>query len=163
RRNEKRKRRQQSKKRLEARGRQDHARGRQQEFDRRAEISLASNARHRQRLAQQIPLAWPGERSDDVAVFEDTALTSLPPRLVPQVTAVREALQDALETRGEDALQRVSAIPRGSPLSEWRLFIRGLIDWLADESAAAGEAWKRLDPERRPGRIATAMRVALRA
>ncbi len=159
RRNEKRKRQQQVKKRLEARGRQDHARGRQSEIDRRTEIPLASNARHQQRLARQIPQAWPDELPEDVAVFDDAALASLPPELA----SVREALQDALASRGDDALKRVSAIPRGSALSPWRLFIRGLIDWLADESAAAGEAWKRLDPERRPGRIAAAMMMALRS
>ena len=127
------------------------------------DIPIGSNVRHRQRLTQQIPLAWPGEMSEDVAVFDDAVLSWLPPDLVPQVTAVREALQEALASRGDDALKRVSAIPRGSPLSEWRLFIRGLIDWLAGDTAAAGEAWKRLDPERRPGRIATAMMVALRS
>lgn len=162
RRNEKRKRQQQAKKRLEARGRQDYARGRQSAIDRRTEIPLASNARHRERLAQQIPQAWPDELPADVAVFDDAALTSLPPELGSQAAAVREALQDALASRGDEALKRVSEIPRGSALSQWRLFLRGLIDWLAGESAAAGEAWKRLDPERRPGRIATAMMLALR-
>ncbi len=162
RRNEKRKR-QEAKKRLETRGRQEKSRGRQLGFGRQDEIPLVSNARHRQRLAQQVPQSWAGELSEDAAVFEDAALTSLPPELVSQVTAVREALQDALASRGDDALKRVSAIPRSSPLSEWRLFIRGLIDWLANESAAASETWMRLDAKRRPGRIATAMMIALRS
>jgi hypothetical protein len=162
RRNEKLKHRLQSRKNQESRSRREAARARQQEFDPRAEIAVGSNARHRERLARQIPRAWPGETLSDAAVFDDAAFSSLPPELVPEATAVRQALREALASRGDDALKRVSAISRGSPMSDWRLFIRGLIDWLADDTQAAGEAWERLDPERRPGRIATAMMVALR-
>jgi hypothetical protein len=161
RRNEKRKR-QQAKRRLETRGKQENSRGPQLGIAPLAEIPLVSNARHRQRLAQQVPQSWPGELPEDAAIFDDAALAKLLPELTPQVSAVREALQDALASRGDDALKRVSAIPRSSPLSEWRLFLRGLIDWLAGASAKAGDTWKRLDPERRPGRIATAMMIALR-
>lgn len=148
--------------RKEKRKQQEQARIRQGIL-RHDDIPVGSNARHRQRLSQQIPLAWPGELSEDAAVFEEAAFSLLPPDLVPQATAVREALQEALTSRGDDALKRVSAIPRGSPFSEWRLFVRGLVDWLAGDTVAAGESWKRLDPERRPGRIATAMMVALRS
>jgi len=121
------------------------------------------NLRHRQRLEQQIPRAWPGELAEDIAVFDTAARSALSPELAQQATAVHEALRDATESRGEAALKRVSAIPRGSPLSEWRLFLRGLVDWLAGETEAAGEAWKRLDTKRRPGRIAMAMMLALRS
>jgi hypothetical protein len=153
----------QARKRQEDQKRQNQLRARQDGFDRRSEIAVGSNARHRQRLAQQTPQAWPSELPADVAIFDDAALAALPAELIPQATAIREALQEALASRGDDALKRVSEIPRGSPLSEWRLFIRGLIDWLANETAAAGEAWKRLDRERRPGRIATAMMLAFRS
>jgi hypothetical protein len=127
------------------------------------DIPVGSNARHRQRLAQQIPSAWPGEMSADVAIFEDGALSLLTPELASQAMAVRAALQEALELRSDDALQRLSAIPRESPFRDWRLFIRGLTDWLSDRTEAANEAWQRLNPERRPGRIATVMMVALRS
>lgn len=97
-----------------------------------------------------------------MAVFDDVAFGLLAPEMAEQVTAVRQALRDALQSRDEEALKQVSTIPRGSSLSEWRLFIRGLVDWLSDERDAAGEVWKRLDPERRPGRVAAAMTLSLR-
>src|SRR5690606_1862142 len=37
------------------------------------------------------------------------------------------------------------------------------VDWLAEDAGAANEAWKRLNPERRPGRIAAAMMLARRS
>ncbi|MGH7199004.1 MAG: hypothetical protein ACREJB_00255, partial [Planctomycetaceae bacterium] len=143
----------------------EQSRTRQRESQRKSEVTEVtpgSNARHRRRLLQQAPKAWPGETPEDVAVFDDSVLESLPPELASQVCAVREALQDASEARAQDALKRMSAIPRSSPLSEWRLFVRGLVGWLADDAEAASEAWQRLDPERRPGRIAVAMMTALR-
>ncbi|MGD9857513.1 MAG: hypothetical protein AB7U20_21430 [Planctomycetaceae bacterium] len=120
-----------------------------------------AGARQSQRIAAQLPRAWPGEAAEDVAIFDDAALASLSPELASQVASIRTALQAVCESRDEDALQEVSGIPRSSPLSQWRLLIRGIIDWMADDSAAA-EAWKRLDPERRPGRIATVMTAAPR-
>jgi hypothetical protein len=138
-------------------------RARRQESRRGPEILVGGNARHRQRLSEQIPVVWSGERIEDVAVFDDRALSTLTPELAQQVAAVREALRDALESRGDDALERMSVVARSSPLSEWRLFVRGLVDWLADNAEAASDAWKRLDPERRPGRIAIAMMAALRS
>lgn len=151
-----------TRKRLEKRKKQEQSRERRLEVPRRAEVAQGSNSRHRQRLSQQAPRAWAGETPEDVAVFDDSALSVLSPELAQQVSVVREALRDASESRGEDALKRTAAISRSSPLSEWRLFIRGLVDWLADDVAAANEAWKRLSPERRTGRIATAMMLALR-
>ncbi|MGE0756654.1 MAG: hypothetical protein AB7O38_06525 [Pirellulaceae bacterium] len=125
-------------------------------------VGSPAAARQYQRFLQQVPQGWAGESPEDVAVFDDQVLQSLPPEQAQQVTAVRAALQDAVESRGSDALQRVASIPRSSPVSPWRLFIRGLIAWLANDPGAAGESWRRLDPERRPGRIAIAMMAALR-
>lgn len=142
---------------------QSQSPARRPEIQRHDDVPLGSNARHRQRLSQQTPRAWPDETLEDVAVFDDSALSALPSELAEQVSAIRAALQDACESRGEVAVGRLSVISRGSPLSEWRLFIRGLVDWLAEDAEAANEAWKRLNPERRPGRIATAMMVALRS
>lgn len=152
-----------TRRRNEKRKQQEQTQGRRAGTGREIEIVVGSNARHRERLAQQIPHAWSGEAAEDVALFDAAVLSTLPPELREQAGAVREALLDTLESRPDDALKRVAMIPRGSPFSEWRLFIRGLIDWLAGEQDGASEAWKRLDRERRPGRIATSMMVALRS
>ncbi len=149
-------------KRKEKRNKQAQSQRRPAEILRTVELNVGSNARHRQRLAQQVPRAWPNETPEDVAVFDDIVFATLPPEIAQQVTAVRDALRDATESRGDEAIKRTSVISRSSPLSEWRLFIRGLVDWLAGETEPASESWKRLDPQRRPGRIATTMMVALR-
>ena len=117
---------------------------------------------HLRRISQQRPQAWPGECPEDVAVYDDAVLDRLAGELADQVKAVREALQLACDSRGEEALQRVSKIARRSPLSQWRLFLRGLVAWLADDPDAASEVWKRLDLQRRPGRMAVAMMNSLR-
>lgn len=127
------------------------------------DITVGNNERHRQQLALQVPHAWPGELPEDVAVFDDAVLATLTPELAQQVVAVRDALSDASESRGEEALKRLSVISHSSPLSDWRLFVRGLVDWLAGNTEAASEAWKRLNSERRPGRISTVMMAALRS
>lgn len=152
-----------AKRRKEKRKERNQSGSRWTETDRHAQIALGGNARHRARLTRQVPVTWPGELPEDVAVFDDLALAALPPERLSQASAVRAALRDALESRGDDALRLVADIPRNSPFSEWRLFARGLVDWLADRHAAAAETWRRLDPERRPGRIATVMTLALRA
>ncbi len=146
----------------QAKRKQETGRGINSNFSRSGVIDVGNNTRHRERLARQKPQAWANETDADVAIFADTVLSTLPLELAEQVTAVRDALQAATESRGEVALKRIALIPRGSPLSEWRLFIRGLVDWLANNTTAAEEAWERLDTERRPGRIATALRLSLR-
>lgn len=156
-----RKKEQHAKKRAEKKKKLQQAGGARQGSQRSTEVvAIGSQARHRQRLLEQVPRAWTGETPVDVAMFDDSMLATLPDELAKQVSVVRSALEDVCEFRGEDALQRTSAISFSSPLSEWRLYIRGLISWLADDSEAANDAWKRLDPERRPGRIAAAMMVA---
>lgn len=119
--------------------------------------------RHRERLARQTPKAWDGEAVEDVAVFDDAARERVAAEFADQVDAVRESLQLALDSRGDAALERTAAISRSSPYSEWRLFIRGLVPWMAGDADAADVAWQRLDPQRRPGRIATVMRLSLHA
>jgi len=152
-----------TRKRNEKRKKQGQDPSRLSGFHRGALPPLGSHQRHRQRLAQQFPQAWAGEIPEDVAVFDETVLSTLPTELAQQVSLVREALQAVTESRGEEALKPLSVISRSSLLSEWRLFIRGLVDWLANRTDAASETWKRLDFERRPGRIATAMMLSLRS
>ncbi len=126
------------------------------------QTASGGNTRHQQRVLRQVPHPWPGETPEDAAVCDDSVLVKFDPELIHQILAVREALQLACDSRGEEAVERVSGIARSSPLSEWRLFVRGLTAWLAGDFDTAGEAWKRLDFDRRPGRIATAMMNALR-
>lgn len=103
------------------------------------------------------PIAWLGEVEADVAVFDDQVLAGLAPELASEVDFVREALQLVTDSFGSDANKRLEPISRRSPLSEWRLFVRGLVHWYDEEFDDAQENWKRLDLQRRPSRIARAL------
>ena len=116
--------------------------------------------RLKQRLAKQMPDAWIGEEPADAAVFETAAFNGLTPDLQSHVTAVREALKLVCSSQGSEAAARIAEIPRSSPLSEWRLLIRGLTSWLDDDHSTAKDIWNRLNANRRPGRIATAIVAA---
>ena len=116
--------------------------------------------RLKQRLAKRMPDAWIGEAPADAAVFETAAFNGLTPDLQSHVTAVREALKHVCASQASEAAARIAEIPRSSPLSEWRLFIRGLTSWLDDDHSKAKDIWNRLDATRRPGRIATAIIAA---
>jgi len=121
--------------------------------------------RFRQRIAKQKPVAWVGESPADVAVFEDAALEMLAAESRGHVNAIRDALALVCDSNGnqaEDANQLVANIPRSSPLSPWRLLVRGLQLWLENDFAAAQESWSRLDSECRPGRIAAVLLSAQR-
>ena len=124
---------------------------------RQIQSTLEINLRHRQRIAAQQPEAWTNEPLVDVAVFSDDALTTLDQELQSQVSVVREALDAISKSDGERARERVSMIPRKSQLSDWRLLIRGLHSWLANDFEAARAAWERLDQDRRPARIANVL------
>jgi len=106
------------------------------------------------------PVAWAGESVEDVAVFSDAALATVSHELQVQIRCVRDALAEILNRRGPDALERLTAVPRTSPVAEWRLFLRGLVAWLANQIPEANDCWIRLNPERRPGRIASVMIAA---
>lgn len=112
----------------------------------------------RNRITRKRPIAAEGERQEDVAVFDVRARASLPADVAAQAATVQEALDLLSQSRDEDALDRLRVIPRRSPLSEWRLFARGLVDWYADRFDRAEQAWRKLDPSRRPARIVTVLR-----
>lgn len=141
----------------------EQQRKRQAQFRQPVGTPPVGDARQVLRVSQQQPQAWPGETPEDVAVFDDAVLATLPSESSEQVTAIRDALRLACDLRGAEALERVSGIARSSPLSQWRLFLRGLVAWVANDQQAAGETWKRLDPQRRPGRMAIAMMNSLRS
>ncbi len=126
---------------------------------------MAMDTRLRQRIAKQEPAAWDGETPEDVAVFDSAVLETLSSELREQVIAIREALALACASNGnqvDDANQLVAMIPRNSPLSPWRLFVRGFQSWLRNDCDAAQKSWSRLDPRHRPGRIAAVLSSAQR-
>jgi len=115
-------------------------------------------------------------RADSAALLEkDPALLAevadravLDPAVVPpdvaglkaHVRHVRDALA-AIE-RGDDdgAAECLLAIPRKSPLGDWKLFLRGLSAFYQGDRERTEENWRRLDPARPAWRIAQTLRVA---
>jgi len=114
------------------------------------------------RLAKQSTAPWQGESAEDRAIFDDAVLSALEGELAEQVTWVRQALAEVCERAPGEAVERLAAIPRRSPLADWRILLRGLVSWHAGDLTQASEAWSRLDRERRPGRIATSLILAHR-
>ena len=64
--------------------------------------------------------------------------------------------------RGKDDLARetLNGIGLASPYLEWKLLLRGLMAWSANDTPRALENWGRLTPDRVPGRIAAPFRLA---
>lgn len=106
------------------------------------------------------PRPLPDEPLADIAVFEPARRAELPEDQARQAAAVAEALERLTDRRDGEALRLVADIPRGSPFSEWRLFLRGLLDWYAGKLDDADRCWQRLDAARRPARIAQVLRLA---
>ncbi len=117
----------------------------------------------RRRIARVRPLAYSGELPCDLAVFDDAVLSQLDDNLAVEVRLVQAALQLVSDGFDDEASNQLTPIARRSPLSEWRLFVRGLSDWYADRVDEAQECWKRLDFNRRPSRMAHALTASHRS
>jgi hypothetical protein len=103
------------------------------------------------------PRPWPDEQPEDVAVFSKEARNALSEPSRSQAEAVGEALEQVAQGEFAEATARLKEIPRSSPLAEWRLFLRGLIAHYQADLESARQNWARLDPARRPARIAAAL------
>jgi hypothetical protein len=108
-------------------------------------------------VASEHPISWAGETIEDAAIFDHSALAKLDAKIASEVTLIRQALRSVADGQGSDVNVQLESISRRSPLSEWRLFVRGLIDWYENRFDEAKECWKRLDSNRRPYRIASAL------
>ncbi len=113
--------------------------------------------RLKRRVSRVRPLAWADETPEDVAVFDDTVLARLAPEVAAEVSLVRQSLELVSDSFGNEANNQLASISRRSPMSEWRLFIRGLVHWYENRIDDARESWNRLDTQRRPSRIARAL------
>ena len=89
----------------------------------------------------------------DVFLVRGEKNPDLLPENIADAERVRFALQSVEEKKDDEALEQLRAISFRSPLADWRLFIRGLIDHYNNEEEKAAESWKRLDPNRPAFRI----------
>lgn len=114
------------------------------------------------RIAQQSTAAWMGESLEDRAVFDDAVFETLEGEVAEHVACVRQALAEVCQRAPGQAVEGLVAISRRSPMAEWRVLLRGLLNWQAGEVVEASEAWSRLDRQRRPWRIAASLILAHR-
>jgi tetratricopeptide (TPR) repeat protein len=81
------------------------------------------------------------------------------PELVKEAGLVRRALE-ALQAGDEaGSLAMLRDLPRSSPLSEWKLFVRGLAAFERGDDAEVRANWDRLGPGRAPAAIASRLRT----
>jgi hypothetical protein len=83
---------------------------------------------------------------------------ALPADLHPAHDAIRKAFEQSAAGNDEAARQTLQAIGMNSPFLEWKLLLRGLLAWYADDDARAIENWQRLDPQRLPARLIAPLR-----
>ncbi|MDR1964123.1 MAG: hypothetical protein LBQ50_10125 [Planctomycetaceae bacterium] len=83
------------------------------------------------------------------------------PEIRSQAFLVREALEKVEAKHDNEALELLRSIPFHSPLSEWRLFVRGLISYYQKNDEKAEESWKRLSESRPPHRIVARLKKFL--
>ncbi len=118
---------------------------------------LPASARRGADPAQLKPKPIPGEPLEDLAVFTKGCREQLSTDLQREATAVGESLDLVHQGHFDQALESLKVISRSSPLSDWRLFIRGLIAFYHRDSENARQNWVRLDRARRPARIAATL------
>ncbi len=102
-----------------------------------------------------------GLRGDLADYFVRTRLTvSIPPDWQEGCAALQTALQHYDAKRDDAARESLNAIGLGSPFLEWKLWLRGLLAWGADDPGRALENWSRLNPACLPHRLAAPLRAA---
>ena len=89
----------------------------------------------------------------DVFLVRGEKNPDLLPENVADAERIRFALQSVEEKKDNEALEQLRSISFRSPLADWRLFVRGLVDHYRNEEEKAAESWKRLDPTRPASRI----------
>lgn len=83
----------------------------------------------------------------------------LPADLRPAFEVVRQAFAHYEAGRDEPARAALNAIGLASPFLEWKLLLRGLIAWSANDTPRALENWSRLSPDRLPAQFAAPFRL----
>src|SRR4051812_29825976 len=89
----------------------------------------------------------------DLAVLHPERSAEAPPEVRQGALRVREALEALEKGDEEKALAALRDVSRGSPFSDWKLFVRGLAAHSRRQDEEARANWGRLDPRRAPARI----------
>jgi tetratricopeptide (TPR) repeat protein len=109
------------------------------------------------RLMQQIQ----GFQVDAALRQGSAGRQKLAAELQPQFDAIVQAFAHAEAGRDEEARTALQLIGLQSPFLEWRVFLRGLLSFYANEDQRALENWQRLHPQRLPARLAAPLRFGI--
>ena len=75
------------------------------------------------------------------------------------VLLIRESLKALEQSQDDAALELLRSVPRQSPGSQWRVFIRGLLGWYRQDAEAVEANWSRLEAQRLPARLAARLKT----
>ena len=99
--------------------------------------------------------------ADAAILQEGTGKNTLPPELKEDHDRIVQAFREIENNQDEAARQTLAAVGLKSPFLEWKILLRGLQAYYANDDERARENWQRLDPERPPARIAAPFRAAI--
>lgn len=94
----------------------------------------------------------------DQLVLHPERAGSASAELVAEAKMVRQALEKLQAGDEAGAMEGLRGLSRSSPLSEWKLFVRGLAAFERGDEAESRANWDRLDRERAPARIVGRLR-----
>ncbi|MCL2624628.1 MAG: hypothetical protein FWD31_13280, partial [Planctomycetaceae bacterium] len=94
----------------------------------------------------------------DHYLLTDNKTGDLLPETLHDADRVRMAFGKIEAEQDESALELLQPISYRSPLADWRLFLRGLVDHYHGEVEKADASWKRLSPNRPSARIAARLK-----
>ncbi|MHB8861895.1 MAG: hypothetical protein ACYC6N_05790, partial [Pirellulaceae bacterium] len=96
----------------------------------------------------------------DQAVLDRRAAKPCDAVVSAHLDQVRQALSAVEREEDEATAELLKDIPRHSPLSDWKLLVRGLSAFYQRDRQRCEQNWKRLDPTRPAWRIAQTLQVA---
>ncbi len=139
------------------------------EFDTALVAGLAATGRSTEALQLIGELSGAdGLRARVVAQAADCSIPDGPAALEglgPEVLAQREIIVSAFAAsaagRDDEARTLLQGIGLQSPFLEWKVLLRGLLAYYANDDARALENWQRLDPKRLPARLVAPLRFSI--
>lgn len=95
------------------------------------------------------------------AAIAQRARDQLPAELQAGYDQIVAAFKHYEANNDDGAREALQAIGLQSPFLEWKVLLRGLIAYQANDDARALENWQRLDPVRLPARLCVALRAGI--
>ncbi len=84
-----------------------------------------------------------------------------PPEVTAGLPLIQRAFREYESGQDEQAKESLQQIGLTSPFLEWKVLLRGLMSYAANDDARAVENWQRLNPENLPAALAAPLRAAI--